>query len=1007
MGDFAAAVNDQYAKDSRTRRYLAALALLASLLLLSACGNSHPPGNQAGGSQAAGAAKVFRICPGPDAQRQALIAFFDAREGDTIEFCAGRFDFTTGLIMTGKRGITVRGAGMHKTILSFADSRAQDGLNINQSDGFTIEDLTIYDAAGNGLRIFRSQHISMRRTKIGWSNADPASPNYDPSREPWAQNGPYAYYAALARHILIEDSVTVGSSDAGFYIGQSSDILLQRVEAFHNVGGVEFENTYRAEIVDSEAHDNVGGILVFDLPVRVQFGEKNRVHRNRIYNNNLPQFAARGAIVALVPQGTGMLLVATDQLEIYDNEIADNRTVGIGIVNYGLADSSEPATNYDFYPEGVHIYNNRFRNNGALPALPDYERSGCLGDPNVPIAGLPGLQENPLCLADNGSIFPLVLLVKNQGKAAHIVWDGGLDRPNDCDQIPVDRDGIALTLPNPNDSGRREPRTDERGRPNFDQFDPAPVCKWNAWKFKADGSLKLPQNGMCIEANTFENPVNPLVDDFANAHFTTADPFDPANLVPAEHDKPGDCPTVKPELLPLFVPAPPAFTPHPDADPRPTTAEIAAACNAGQTGQINRTALLKYNCPQLDQYRLFMNPEDPRTGPAAPGVPFDLNTALFSDYASKYRFLFLPPGADGRPLKAKFQDSQNCDTLNVFDCYSATLAFPVGTVLAKTFSFKDGENENVVETRLLIKRQGRDGEPFWVGLPYLWSTAAGGQRVANLVIEGSTAAVNWSYDDPDPEVAEPQGARRHYSGATDRYAIPDAGACFLCHNGDDLEPGAPPIGPKVRNLNRNFDYPGLGEMNQLAYLQTQGLLDLPDAPENLERLPKWNVPGSSGAQPGSPADLHHRARAFLEVNCYHCHNPAGNAQNSGLVLDSFTNPMTQRNGICKPPIAAGKAADFGNYDIVPGNASQSILPLRVATTEPGAAMPPLSRSVVQNEVVELLIGWVDTVVADFADPDANVCGSTGSLLPIPGLPIATPDGRPVTTPTAAQEKPFG
>jgi parallel beta-helix repeat protein len=265
--------------------------------------------------------QTTRICPGPDAQKQALIAFFDAREGDTIEFCEGQFDFDTGLVMTGKRGITIKGAGLDKTILSFKQSPAQDGLSINRVDGITIEGLTIYDAPGNGLRIFRSQFVTIRGVKVGWSNADPASPNYDPSMKSWTQNGSYAFYPVICRHILIEDCVSVGSSDAGVYVGQSSDILVRRTEAFNNVAGFEFENTYRAEFVDNVAHDNVGGFLVFDLPGRVQYGEKNLVHHNRSFNNNTPSFAPRGAIVGDVPSGTGMLVLASDQLELYENDI--------------------------------------------------------------------------------------------------------------------------------------------------------------------------------------------------------------------------------------------------------------------------------------------------------------------------------------------------------------------------------------------------------------------------------------------------------------------------------------------------------------------------------------------------------------------------------------------------------------------------------------------------------------------------------------------------------------
>lgn len=979
----------------------ASIICLLATAWLCGCGQSPAPDGVPG--DASGAPVTHVICDPATAQRDALIAFFEAREGDVIEFCEGEYAFTTGLIMTGKRGITVRGAGMDKTILSFAESPAQDGISVNQVDGFTIEDITVYDAPGNGVRVFRSEHVTFRRVKIGWSNADPASPNYDESMESWVNNGAYAFYPVVCRYILIEDSVSIGSSDAGVYIGQSSDILVRRTEAFHNVAGFEFENTYRAEYVDNIAHDNVGGFLVFDLPGRVQFGEKNLVRNNRSYRNNIPQFAPQGAIVAVIPPGTGMLVAAADQLEVYDNEIYDNRTVGIALVNYGLADPGEAATNYDFYPEGIHIYDNLFRNNGYNPALPDLSRSTCTGGDGIP-AGLPGPGDDLACIGDNPTLLPLIIQIKNFGTSAHIIWDGGEDEPNDCATVPVDRDGIPLTEPNPNETTRPEPRTDERGRPNFYQFDPIPDCKWNAWKF-AEGELKKPENGICIENNVYENTTNPLVDDFANVHFATPDPTALPNLVPADNTPPTDCPVAAESLLAQYVPVLPAFEIHPNAAARPTDAQIAAVCNGGPSGAINYQALATVNCPTLADYGLFEHADDPRVAPRGHAMPFDLNTILFSDYAVKYRFLFLPPAAGGGVQKAIFQDSQDCDTLNIYDCYTQTLHFPVGTVFAKTFAFRDGDDEDVVETRLLIKRETSDGVT-WVGLPYRWVDSDDGGREAVLVLEGDTASVTYDYVDPDPEVIDAQGDPVRYTGTVEHYAVPNAGACILCHTGDDLEPGAPPIGPKVRNLNRDFDFPDVGSMNQLAYMQSQGMLDLPDAPQNLETMVRWNVPGSGGQMPGSPADVHQRARAYLEVNCMHCHNPAGNAQNSGLLLDAFNDPMDQRHGICKSPIAAGRAADFGSFDIRPGSADESILPLRVATVQAGALMPPVARSVPHIEAVELLMHWVDNVVADFADPDANTCGR-GGLMKIHGVPLRLPTGEAPTPSTPAQQKPWG
>lgn len=1020
------------------RTILFPAAALAAAVLASSCTRSDSAAPAAGGN-----APTVRICPGPDAQKQALIAFFDAHEGDVIEFCEGQFDFTNGLVMMGKKGITIRGAGMNKTYLRFANSTDQDGFNLNRMTGITVEDLTIYDAPGNGLRIFRSDYVTVRRVKVGWSVSDPperGNPygNYEAPVEEaaneqstavfknppdsWSRNGAYAFYPVICHKVLIEDSISVGSSDAGVYVGQSSDILVRRTEAYHNVAGFEFENTYRAEFVDNVAHDNTGGFLIFDLPGRVQYGEKNLVHDNRSYNNNLMNFAPRGAIVGYVPAGVGALVLASDQLEFYENDVRDNNTVGLVIVNYGLVDQKLSQRRYDYFPEGMHIYGNTFTDNGAAPQPPDPERAPCTGPGGAPMPGV----DDPGCQTANPNLLVTIIQAKNDGNSAQIVWDGGVDqwdysnRPGGsgeayCETVPVDRDGIPLTQPNPGETldERYEARADERGRPNLYQFDPEPACPYKAWKFDVvDGQrvLKRPQNGMCVENNAFvksaTRPDMQPVDDYVNVNFSTADPTDEQNLAPADHTMPTDCPIVETPLLAQFTPVLGSYTPDPASDPRPSQAELEQVCGGAQAGQVNLAAVLRYNCPRLEHYGLFADPDDPTRNPTAPGLPFDLNTPLFSDYAVKYRFVFLPTDglSPGSVQKATYMDHESCDTINVYDCYNATLGYPVGTVFAKTFAFRDGEAENVVETRLLIKRQNRDGLPYWVGFAYEWVDGPAG-REAVLKLEGSEHSVSWDYDDPDPEARDASGQRPHYAGSTDAYAVPHAGACLLCHGGDDREAGAAPIGPKVRNLNRDYDYGGsVGVVNQVQRLVDLGFLDLPDGVTPEEPMSRWNVPGS-GHPADAAADRHIRARDWQEVNCMHCHNPGGAAQNSGLRLDAFTEPIDVGHGICKPPIAAGAAADSGDYDIQPGNAGRSILYNRVASTQPGIKMPPLARSVPQAEVLDLLSDWIATDVHGFANPDDNGCSqdADAGTSPTGTMPAFL---APVP-PTDAQEAPWG
>ncbi len=954
--------------------------LLAALFIgaIHGCDNSTPLG--AATQQQADKHAVHRICPGPEAQKDALKAFFAAEAGDVIEFCPGQFSFTTSLIMTGKQGITIRGAGAGKSVLSFAESPAQDGISLNQVNGMTLEDLTILDAPGNGLRIFRTEDVTVRRIHVGWSNADPASAKYDASMKSWAANGAYAFYPVFCNRLLIEDSVAFGSSDSGFYVGQSRNAMVRRNLAYHNVIGFEFENTYFSEFVENEARNNTTGISLFDLPSRIYTGAFNSAHRNKIHHNNTPNFAPIGTIAASNPPGTGMLVFASDLIRIYDNEITDNDSIGIALFNYGIVDANEVATQLDFYPEGVEITGNTLRNNGQKPALPRPEFSTCTGIEGLP-PGLPGPNDSPDCVVDNTSLIPLLIQIKNYGKGVQILWDGARDSgPNDCSVVPTDRFGVPLNRPNPQETDRGMPRVDFRGRPNFYQFDPRPQCRWNAWKYEASGDPKQPGMGLCFRDNHFESTgaLGLRVDNYAQLNMRTADITPEVLLAPTTYDPPQDCPVMPAAQLSAFAPELPRRFEVAGNNDRKSPEEVARICGQMRAGQRNQQAIDQVNCPRLSDYGLFEDPAEPRLNPVGEAAAYELNTALFTDYAVKDRIIFLPVGDGGRAEKIQYQDPDHCDTLTNFDCNAAALKFPVGTVIAKTFSFPKGDTVDIVETRLLIKRARADGRVYWVGLPYRWTKDAAGQPVAELKIEGDTVAVAWDYTDE-------QGKR--HTGSTERYAVPHAGACLLCHGGDDLEAGAAPIGPKVRNLNRDHAYPDVGTVNQLSYLQTKGWLDLPDGPTNLGRLVKWDVPGDSGELPDSAKDKHLRARAYLEVNCMHCHKAGGNAENSGLHLNAFGERLGQPNGICKVPIAAGKAAEFGKYDIQPGAADVSILPGRLATMRPGAMMPPVGRSIPHAEAAALIYEWVEDIVAAHADPDANFCGDSGLGLGLPALPV--------------------
>jgi parallel beta-helix repeat protein len=219
--------------------------------------------------------------------------------------------------------------------------------------------MAIEDTIGDALKINQSTNVTLRRIRTEWTNG------------PDSKNGAYGIYPVQSKNILIEDSVAIGASDAGIYVGQSSQIIVRNSRAEYNVAGIEIENSTHADVYNNIATNNTGGILVFDLPnLPVQGGQATRVYNNLIFENNTENFAPIGNIVANVPAGTGLIILANDNIEVFENQFTDNENVNIMIYSYVLSGRTVADPSYDPYPEQIYIHNNEFIGGGTTPRHP-------------------------------------------------------------------------------------------------------------------------------------------------------------------------------------------------------------------------------------------------------------------------------------------------------------------------------------------------------------------------------------------------------------------------------------------------------------------------------------------------------------------------------------------------------------------------------------------------------------------------------------------------------------
>ncbi|MEP7109590.1 MAG: parallel beta-helix domain-containing protein [Ferruginibacter sp.] len=282
--------------------------------------------------------------------KQLQTKLIDAKNGDTIHLPEGILSMPGSLSLEGKHDIVIMGAGMDKTILSFKEqATGAEGIKISNCKRVRLIDFAVQDAKGDCIKVQQVNGIEFRNVKAEWTG------------KPSAKNGGYALYPVQCQNVLIDGCWAIGASDAGIYVGQSKHIIVRNCKAFHNVAGIEIENSAYADVYENEAWENSGGILVFDLPdLPVKAGTQTRVFHNSVHDNNHPNFAPKGNIVASVPPGTGMLLLASKQSEVFGNKIENNRTAGIAVVSYFMAEKPLKDSLYDPYPQEAFIHDNAF-----------------------------------------------------------------------------------------------------------------------------------------------------------------------------------------------------------------------------------------------------------------------------------------------------------------------------------------------------------------------------------------------------------------------------------------------------------------------------------------------------------------------------------------------------------------------------------------------------------------------------------------------------------------------
>ncbi len=312
--------------------------------------------------------------------------------------------------------------------------------------------------------------------------------------------------------------------------------------------------------------------------------------------------------------------------------------------------------------------------------------------------------------------------------------------------------------------------------------------------------------------------------------------------------------------------------------------------------------------PALSTYRFFKG-RLANLRPTRTVLPFAPLTPLFTDYAEKQRFVWMPEG-----VKAQYNGADK------------VMQFPEGSVLIKNFYYdgvQPGNVRRIIETRILFKREG-----VWEFANYVWNAE---QTEAYLDLNGSVTPVTWT---------DAQGTTRSI-----QYRIPSLAECRICHSiGDEFTP----IGPKPQNLNGNYAF-SAGVRNQLQQWAAHGFLEQ-GYPKRILSTVAWN-------DVSKPLAL--RARSYLDANCAHCHADDHECAYRAIRLNFNTDGGASNLGICMEPEDPFDPSLV--YNVAPNNIVRSMVRFRMNTNDEATRMPQLGRTVVHTEGVALIEQWIQSL----------------------------------------------
>lgn len=863
-----------------------------------------------------------------------------AENGDVITLPAGCFKMTGQLTISNKKDLVLRGSGIDKTYLDFSNvGGSTDGISISSGENITISDLQVSEASKNGIKADNVDGLILRDVAAIWLEVPRARD------EDGNLRGTYGLYPVKSTNVLIEDTWSYGSADAGIYVGQTIGAVLRNNVAEMNIAGLEVENSSSVDVYENLVIGNTGGLLLFDLPGATTIGRMAndvRFFDNEVRDNNLGNYVdttclngpGNCGVVGTVPPGTGVVILSGSNGEFFNNTFTNHDSLAVAMTSYLLI-NGDPSAYGQIAPNGAGGVDTNSETGAIVEGWNPVPTNMYFHDNVIENVG-----SNP-----SGALIEDMILaytVKEQAFPA-IFYDGAGESLIRAGMFTDLKNGLdyfnANSLLNP-----------ASGNVNWDYLTNFTEADSNCVINNKGASV-----GILVD-NTSGEGIMRYMANPANADFLY-DNSDDNLLVAGCESKQSlavNSVTIDGKEYGHGIDDPDEEAPIVPDTPKDIVGNnfCTAAGSDINWNAINRPeAYFGENCVNLSDYRLFVDDADPTTGlnisGAGKGTSYEMNVELFTDYARKYRFVVMPDGV-AESTKAQYREQEVLD-------------LPIGTVLIKTFvlpsdtSNAKGVNEEIIETRLLIRRfPTADNESGWVALPYVWNDAKTDATLSAVAV-------------PFERTIKHDGIDLPFT-----YEVPSRNQCTLCHNNSETiadtdvdgsavtqGKGFLPIGPKVRNMNSLFDF-GSGDINQLTQWENLGLLTLPSG-RTLDALPKTpeldTEDGLTTLELAALTDneIEDFTKAYLDVNCAHCHRTGGKQETSPIKFE-YWRPGNTTMGIC----AQGVTYDDQTYIVNTESAENSALRYRLNLAS-GNMMPELGRHLVHKEGIELIDAWIGTL----------------------------------------------